>query len=324
MPVIGVTGASGYLAGALIPRLAGEGHSFRLMDNRTGPVAAVHPDWPVERIDLREPRAFDFLSGSDVVVHLAATSGVMPCATDPEGTRVVNVESTERLVNWCRERGIPVAFASSFAVVGVPERLPITEETPARPTHEYARQKAEGEEAVRALGIGEGPGGAILRMSNLYGHYQIAGRRIAKGNVVNLFLLQAQTGRLEVNAPGTQRRDFIHLDDVVEHWVAVVRLLLALGRRGRVSVFNVASGETHSVLEVADLFRRAWSRTRPHESPLRVDLVPNPRGAIELLQPEFVIDRRRTERDLGVRCRNDLGKFVESALREPWLDRGGE
>ncbi len=321
MPIIGVTGASGYLAGALIPRLAGESYSFRLMDNRSGPVAAVHADWPVERLDLREPRALEFLSGSDAVLHLAATSGVMSCATDPEGTRVVNVESTQRLVEWCRKGGIPVAFASSFAVVGAPERLPITEETPAQPTHEYARQKAEGEAAVRGLGDAHGPGGAILRMSNLYGHYQIAGHRIAKGNVVNLFLIQAQTGRLEVNAPGTQRRDFIHLNDAVEHWVAVARLLLSPRARGRVPVFNVASGETYSVLEVADLFQRAWSRSRLHESPLRVDMVPNPRSAIELLQSEFVVDRRRTERDLGVRCRNELENFIDAALREPLLDR---
>jgi UDP-glucose 4-epimerase len=312
---VGVTGASGFLGGALVPALAREGHELRLLDDRSGPLEAVHPEWPVAREDFRSPTGRRWLSDCDVVLHLAALSGVMLCAEEPQRTRAVNVEGTAALFRDLAERSIPVAFASSFAVVGVPDRLPITEETPPRPTHEYARQKAQGEEALRQVADAPGgPGGAILRMSNLYGRYRIGEKVLGKGNVLNLFAAQARTGTLLVNAPGTQRRDFIHLTDVVEHWRSVATFLRTPRARGRASVFNVASGESATVLELASRVQAAWARLHPGAEPLAVRVVPNPRGSIELLQPEFTVDRSRTERTLGVSCRRSLESSLDEIL----------
>ncbi len=314
MAVVGVTGASGFLGGALVPSLAREGYDLRLVDDLSGPIQVVHPSHPVTRCDFRSPQAEKILSDADVVLHLAAVSGVVPCAEDPRGSRAVNVEGTRGLLERLRDRRIPLAFASSFAVVGVPERLPITEETPPAPTHAYAEQKAEGEALVHALLSGTA-GGAILRMSNLYGKYTLGSRVIAKGNVLNLFARQAWEGSLRVNAPGTQRRDFIHLEDVVAHWVSATRYLRDGRARGGVATFNVASGETASILELAERVRAAWAKLHPEQAPLRIEIVPNPRGSIELLQPEFSVDRRRTEKELGVRCRHDLSTSLEEILQ---------
>ncbi len=312
---VGVTGASGFLGGALVPALARHGYDLRLLDDRSGPIEAVHADWPVAREDFRSPTGQRLLGDCDVVLHLAALSGVMLCAQEPERTRAVNVEGTAALFRDLAERSVPVAFASSFAVVGVPERLPITEETPPRPTHEYARQKAQGEEALlRTAGAPSGPGGAVLRMSNLYGRYRIGERVIGKGNVLNLFSAQARTGTLLVNAPGTQRRDFIHLEDVVAHWVGACAFLRGPGARGRGTVFNVASGETATVLELASRVKGAWARLHPDAPALAVRVVPNPRGDIELLQPEFTVDRSRTERTLAVACRRSLENSLDEIL----------
>ena len=312
---VGVTGASGFLGGALVPQLARDGHDLRLLDDRSGPLEAVHHEWPVVREDFRSPEGRRLLADCDVVLHLAALSGVMLCANEPERTRAVNVEGTGALFRDLAERSIPVAFASSFAVVGIPEHLPITEETPPHPTHEYARQKAEGEAALRReAATAPGPGGAILRMSNLYGRYRIGETVVGKANVLNLFAAQARTGTLLVNAPGNQRRDFIHLKDVVAHWSAVVAFLRNPAARGRASVFNVASGETATVLELASRVQAAWARLQPGTPPLVVKVVPNPRGAIELLQPEFTVDRGRTERLLNLSCRRSLANSLDEIL----------
>jgi len=144
VPRVGVTGSSGFIGGALVPRLAAEGYSLELVDNHTGPLRVDYAQWPVTELDFAGPEALQRLGRCDVVLHLGAVSGVMACAEDPSGSARVNIAGTQRLVDECRARKIPVVFASSFAVVGHPEHLPVTEDTPARPTHEYARQKATG------------------------------------------------------------------------------------------------------------------------------------------------------------------------------------
>jgi UDP-glucose 4-epimerase len=315
MVKVGVTGASGYIGGALVPFLAARQYELRLIDNRTGPVEATYREWPVERGDFESERGLALLSDCDVVLHLAAVSGVMACARDPEGTARHNVEGTGKLVTMCRERHIPLAFASSFAVVGSPQRLPVLESAPAAPTHEYARQKAAGEELVSALGREGAVPVANVRQSNVYGGYRAEDRYIVKGNVIQLFARQASSGRLSVNAPGTQRRDFIHLEDVVAHWEAIARFLLRPDSRPTVTTFNVASGEALSVLEVADQVRREFARHRPTAAPVLIDVVPNPREGIELVAPFFAVDRALTERTLGVRCRFRVVTALPSIFR---------
>jgi UDP-glucose 4-epimerase len=312
---VGVTGATGFIGGALVPRLARAGFEVIPVDNGSGPLRVDHAAWPVQAKDFTSAGALELLSGCDVVLHLAAVSGVMACADDPTGSARVNVEGTRRLVGACGTNGVPIAFASSLAVVGSPAHLPVTEETPARPTHEYARQKAAGEQLVRELGRGRKTSSAVLRMSNVYGGYLANGRTIAKGNVLQVFARQAANGRLTVNAPGTQRRDFIHLEDVLAHWEGVTRYLLDRERRGTVT-FDVASGQSFSVLEIAEKVRGRWAHLNPGAPPVRVEVVPNPRGGVELVDPKFSVSRDRTEKTLGVHCQHTVEGTLDELLAE--------
>lgn len=321
--VIGVTGGAGFIGGALLPYLAARGHTVRALDNFSGPISVEHPSLPVERLDVRDEGAARWLAESDVVLHLAAVSGVMACAADPVASRAVNVAATRRIAEACRASGTPCAFASSFAVVGVPDRLPITEETPARPTHAYAQQKAEGEEILRKLaGPPRFPVG-ILRMSNVYGRYRLGARPIAKRNVLNLFAEQAIGGTLRVNAPGTQRRDFIHILDVVAHWESAARFLLSAREAPQAFTFNVASGETATVLELADRVATEFRRLFPDRPAPKIEVVANPRGDIEILHPEFAVDRRVTEQRLGLACAHHLQDSIGEILRETAADLDG-
>lgn len=315
MTRVGVTGATGFIGGALVPVLAGKGYELRLVDDRSGPVRVEHAEWPALAVDFSGDAALRALADSDVVLHLAAVSGVMPCARDPAGTARVNIDGTRHLYAMCQERRIPVAFASSFAVVGAPNHLPVRENTPAQPTHEYARQKAVGETLTVELAETGHMATANLRQSNVYGGYPAAGRRVAKGNVLELFAQQARDGKLLVNSPGTQRRDFIHIGDVVAHWEAVVRFLLRRSASSGASTFNVASGEAISVLEMADRVARAHAQLYPGRPPIRVEVIPNPRGGVELVEPAFAVDRSGTERALGISCRHRVDEEIPEILR---------
>ena len=319
---IGITGAAGFIGGALVPHLAARGHELVLVDNGTGPLRVEHSRWPVPKLDFASPDGLRLLSDCDVVLHLGAVSGVMACAEDPVGSARVNVEGTRRLADACAAEETPLAFASSLAVVGAPESLPVTERTPPRPTHEYARQKAAGEAIVATSGA-KGPAPtAVLRMSNVYGTYVVDGRTIAKGNVLNVFVRQAAEGVLRVNAPGTQRRDFIHIDDVIAHWERAVEYLAGRGHRPESVTFNVASGESFSVLEVAGKVSRAWASTRPGEPSLEIRVVPNPREGIELVDPEFTVSRAWTEERLRLACSRHVDEVVDGLVRAA-TRRGG-
>lgn len=316
MVTVGVTGATGFIGGALVAALGAAHYDLRSVDNRTGPVVVEHPEWPVPPLDFASDAGLRHLSDCDVVLHLAAVSGVMVCARDPERSARTNVTGTGKLVEMCRERRIPLAFASSFAVVGAPRELPVMESTRARPTHEYARQKAAGEALVSAFGQGGDVPTALVRQSNVYGGYHVRDRRVTKGNVIQLFAQQASTGRLTVNAPGTQRRDFIHIEDIVAHWEATARFLLRPESRGRATTLNAASGEALSVLEIADKVAHCYHALYPATPPLKVEVVPNPRGGIELVEPNFSVSRVATERLLGLPCRQSVDSALPNILKE--------
>jgi UDP-glucose 4-epimerase len=310
---VGVTGSTGFIGGALLPALVRAGHSVVGIDDRSIASPSESRANPSLRGDFASDAAWESLAGCDVILHLAAFSGVMICAEKPIETARVNVEGTQRLLARCSDARIPVAFASSLAVVGTPKELPVTEATPAAPTHEYARQKTAGEQIVLAPGREGRMPTAVLRMSNVYGSYDLEGRTVDKGNVLTLFLRQAPSGRLTVNAPGTQRRDFVHIQDVVDHWVAGAVWLHRHRSSPQGRTFNVASGESYSVLEVAGRVRELWARRHPGSPGPKIDVVKNPREGVELVDPDFEVSRAVTERELGLACRVHVDDFLAAA-----------
>jgi len=296
-----------------VPRIAESGHDLVLIDNRTGPLQVKSHVGPVVKADYASKRGLGLLAECDVIVHLAWNSGVVGSAANPAETWRANVDGTHHLADMCKVHRIPLAFASTLAVVGRPDRLPVTERTPARPIHEYGRQKAAGERIVFELSESGRIPTAIVRMSNVYGTYPRDGLLIHKSNVISLFLQQAETGRLLVNAPGTQVRDFVHIDDVVAHWMAVLRFLRDT-RKGSTTVFNCASGESHSIVQIGRMLARLWQESRPGGGGPQIQIVQNPRAALEILEPDFRVARTVTQRLLGVSCRHHVEETIRSLL----------
>jgi len=227
-----VTGGCGFIGTSLIKRLQEEaGHNIRVIDNLCtgtredlGKVCTYSEmssneisDSPagVELIIgdiLDEQLSLDVSQGIDVIVHLAANTGVGPSVEDPRSDCYANVIGTFNYLEAARKNGVPrFVFASSGAPAGEVEP-PIHEELPSHPVSPYGASKLAGEGYCSAYKHSFGIDTVALRFGNVYGPGSLH-----KSSVVAKFIRRALNGEtLEIFGDGTQTRDFIYIDDLIE------------------------------------------------------------------------------------------------------------
>jgi UDP-glucose 4-epimerase len=213
-----VTGASGFVGGHLVARLAAEGVTVTALD--AAPPRAPLPAGVRElRLDLRDRAA---LAGAvaaarpDVVYHLAAQASVAISMREPEIDIETNVLGTVGLARAAAAAGAHrfVFVSTGGALVGEPAVLPVTEETAAAPESVYGASKLAAERYLALLLRAGGPGLSVVRPGNIYGPAQ---NPHGEAGVVAIF-----TARMLANEPvtifgdGSQQRDYVYVDDVVE------------------------------------------------------------------------------------------------------------
>jgi UDP-glucose 4-epimerase len=301
-PQIAITGAAGYI-GSRVGKLLTEKYpnwEYVAVDNfYLGDVRQIN-DVPVQHVDIRNRAELErALDGSDVVLHLAAISGVDDCQQNQDQAYDVNVTGTNNVAWYCRKTGAGLVFPFSMAVLGDPESFPITVDDPRDPFNWYGRTKLLGEQAIEAFAEDAFPAHLYLK-SNLYGEHEIDGQTVSKGTVINFFVSRVlNSDPLTVYEPGTQSRNYIHVDDVARAYVhSTERLLdqLATGKTG-VEKFEIASSEDPSVEAVAELVQSIAAEERDQQ--VDIELVENPRGDGETLVEDFSVDTSKAESVLG-------------------------
>ena len=189
--------------------------------------------------------ALTLTSTADVVVHLAANTGVGPSVQNPRGDCNTNIIGTlnylegARAANNCR-----FVFASSGAPLGEVESPPIHENLPANPVSPYGASKLAGEGYCSAYFGSYGVDTVALRFGNVYGPGSFH-----KDSVVAKFIKLAMEGKpLELYGDGTQTRDFIYIADLI-------RAILAASEKSGVGgeKFQIATNRESTVLEVAQM-----------------------------------------------------------------------
>jgi len=189
--------------------------SVRTLDSGIPPMSA--PGVELVAADIRDAStAMQAAAGADVIVHLAANTGVQPSLRDPVMDMECNVVGLVNYLEAARHNGVgSFVFASSSAPIGRAEP-PVTEKTVCRPISPYGASKLAGEAYCSAYHGSYGLKTVALRFSNVYGPLSVR-----KGSVVALFIRQALAGEpWIINGDGTQTRDFIHIDDIVSALVA--------------------------------------------------------------------------------------------------------
>ncbi|MFQ5895765.1 MAG: NAD-dependent epimerase/dehydratase family protein, partial [Nitrospinota bacterium] len=244
-----VTGGGGFIGSHLAGRLVEEGYRVRVLDNWASGRRENLARWLGE-IELVEGDICDAelvrraVRGARWVFHLAALASVPLSLERPVEFAQVNIGGTVNLLKASADARVErFVFASSSSCYGASPELPKREELPAKPLSPYGLSKLVGEQYCQLFSESFGLETVSLRYFNVFGPRQALRSHYA--SVVPAFITALLEGQPPtIDGDGEQTRDFTYVANAVE---ATVRAARAGGAGVSGEVFNVGSGERHSV-----------------------------------------------------------------------------
>lgn len=210
-----VTGGAGFIGSHIAEALVDE-NTVRILDDfSTGMRAHVPDGATIIDGDVRDTALLrEVTDGVDVIFHEAAVVDVAASVDDPGRTHDVNSTGTLAVLEAARAAGARVVLASSAAIYGHPETVPVAESHPKRPLSPYGVQKLSIDRYASVFSDLYDLETVILRYFNAYGPRGLTGDY---AGVVGIFMENARNGDpLVIHGDGTQTRDFVHVDDVVQ------------------------------------------------------------------------------------------------------------
>jgi UDP-glucose 4-epimerase len=243
-----VTGGAGFIGSHLACRLLATGYNVTVLDNlQSGRIENIAKCLNIGRFklvkgDIRDGRVVkDAMNGVDAVVHLAALINVEESVINPLETHDVNVNGSLTVLNEAVRQCVrKFLLASSTAVYGEENSLPLRENYPVKPISPYAASKAAVENYCEAFHRCYRLPTVILRYFNVYGPRSECN---SYSGVITKFVNNALSHEpIVVFGDGEQTRDFIFIEDVVNATVLALESDSSIGE-----VLNVCTGGPTSV-----------------------------------------------------------------------------
>jgi len=235
-----VTGGAGFIGMNLIKRLVSEGHDVVSLDdystgfekNEIEGCNYINAD--IESLEYWKGKDFD------LCYHIAAQSRVQPSFTDPTDCFRINVKGTETVMEWAKYNNVKVVYAGSSSKHHDPTDSP------------YAMYKYLGEEVCKLYKKTYDVNVEICRFYNVYGDGESLD--LQNGNVIGIWrTLVSKDKKLTIVGDGEQRRDFIHVDDIVE---GLYRIGLVDNKHE--DAWELGSGVNYSVNELFGFFKEKY------------------------------------------------------------------
>ncbi len=237
-----VTGGAGYKGVILAKKLLDQGNAVTILDNfMYGYNSILHlvaePNLRIIQLDIRNLEE-KFLSGFDVIFHLAGISGMPACAANPHSAEMINVLATKKLASFLG-KGQLLVYASTTSIYGA-NGVACNETVPIQPPSLYAKTKYEGEQIVmqRANSI-------ALRFATIFG----VSPKMRVDLIVNDFTYKAVHDRSLVLFASRCKRTCMHIRDAINGYLFALEHVDQM----RDGVYNVGD-ETlnYSKLDIAD------------------------------------------------------------------------
>lgn len=294
-----VTGGAGYVGSHACKAFARAGYEVFTFDNLSRGWREAVKFGPLIEGDLLDPAALDRAMAEaepDIVAHFAAFAYVGESMAEPATYYRNNVAGSLNLLDAMGRHGVDrLIFSSSCATYGVPDALPIDEETPQRPINPYGASKLMVERMIADHAAAYGLSAVSLRYFNAAGldpEGELFERHEPETHVIPLAIEAARAGRaFTVNGTdfptpdGTAIRDFIHVTDLAD---AHVRAAAYCETHPAAVALNLGTGTGTSVAQIVAAVSSATARTIDVDSGPRrpgdpAELVASPRRAREAL-----------------------------------------
>ena len=263
-----ITGGAGFIGSNLTDHLVRIGHKVIVLDNfvsgkKSNLSHHRKQDVKIIKIDISKSKNLDkYFKGVHYVFHFAALAQIIPSIKNPKKYFKNNVIGTLKVVEAAKRAKIKkLVYAASSSCYGIPKKLPTSEKDKIDLNNPYAVTKFIGEEIIMRYASMFKMPNISFRFFNVYGpRLNISGQYSA---VIGNFLSQTKNNKaLTIVGDGKQTRDFIHVDDIANACIKVIKSKCIN------KIYNLGSGKKTSINTLAKIFngKKKFIPNRPGEA----------------------------------------------------------